>query len=81
MAFYATYPLANWLASRRGRRYDFLTPWDAQIPLVPEWIWVYFSFFVFLLLPLALVDAVKYCSLGQISNALYEVGGQYRRSM
>jgi methylmalonyl-CoA mutase len=21
------------------------------------------------------------CSLGQISNALYEVGGQYRRSM
>jgi len=28
-----------------------------------------------------LVDAVKYCSLGQISTALYEVGGQYRRSM
>ncbi|MDR2189031.1 MAG: methylmalonyl-CoA mutase family protein [Azonexus sp.] len=28
-----------------------------------------------------LIDAVKYCSLGQISGALYEVGGQYRRSM
>ena len=28
-----------------------------------------------------LVDAVKSCSLGQISSALYEVGGQYRRSM
>jgi methylmalonyl-CoA mutase len=28
-----------------------------------------------------LVEAVRYCSLGQISNALYEVGGQYRRSM
>jgi methylmalonyl-CoA mutase len=28
-----------------------------------------------------LVEAVKYCSLGQISTALYEVGGQYRRSM
>ena len=28
-----------------------------------------------------LVEAVKYCSLGQISSALYEVGGQYRRSM
>lgn len=28
-----------------------------------------------------LVDAVKHCSLGQISTALYEVGGQYRRSM
>ena len=27
-----------------------------------------------------LVDAVKCCSLGQISSALYEVGGQYRRS-
>jgi len=28
-----------------------------------------------------LVEAVKCCSLGQISSALYEVGGQYRRSM
>ena len=28
-----------------------------------------------------LMYAVKYCSLGQISNALYEVGGQYRRNM
>jgi len=28
-----------------------------------------------------LMDAVRVCSLGQISDALYEVGGQYRRSM
>jgi methylmalonyl-CoA mutase len=28
-----------------------------------------------------LVEAVKYCSLGQITNALFEVGGQYRRNM
>jgi isobutyryl-CoA mutase len=28
-----------------------------------------------------LVDAVRCCSLGQITNALFEVGGQYRRSM
>jgi methylmalonyl-CoA mutase len=28
-----------------------------------------------------LVDAVRYCSLGQITTALYEVGGQYRRNM
>jgi methylmalonyl-CoA mutase len=28
-----------------------------------------------------LMDAVRYCSLGQISNALFEVGGQYRRNM
>lgn len=28
-----------------------------------------------------LLITVRYCSLGQISNALYEVGGQYRRSM
>ncbi|TRZ54860.1 MAG: methylmalonyl-CoA mutase, partial [Rhodocyclaceae bacterium] len=28
-----------------------------------------------------LVDAVRVCSLGQISTALFEVGGQYRRSM
>lgn len=29
----------------------------------------------------ALMDAVKHCSLGQITTALYEVGGQYRRNM
>lgn len=29
----------------------------------------------------ALMTAVKVCSLGQISNALYAVGGQYRRNM
>ena len=28
-----------------------------------------------------LVNAVRYCSLGEISNALFEVGGQYRRNM
>lgn len=28
-----------------------------------------------------LMEAVKYCSLGQITRALYEVGGQYRRNM
>ena len=28
-----------------------------------------------------LVGAVRHCSLGQISSALFEVGGQYRRSM
>jgi methylmalonyl-CoA mutase len=28
-----------------------------------------------------LMKTVKYCSLGQITHALYEVGGQYRRNM
>ena len=28
-----------------------------------------------------LMEATKYCSLGQITNALFQVGGQYRRSM
>jgi isobutyryl-CoA mutase len=27
------------------------------------------------------MDAVHVCSLGQITTALFEVGGQYRRSM
>jgi methylmalonyl-CoA mutase len=29
----------------------------------------------------SLMEACKYCSLGQVSHALYEVGGQYRRNM
>jgi methylmalonyl-CoA mutase len=28
-----------------------------------------------------LMEAVRYCSLGQITNALFDVGGQYRRNM
>ncbi len=28
-----------------------------------------------------LMNATKYCSLGQITNGLFEVGGQYRRNM
>ena len=28
-----------------------------------------------------LMDAVRVCSLGQITDALFEVGGQYRRNM
>jgi len=28
----------------------------------------------------ALMEAVKYCSLGQLTDAFFEVGGQYRRS-
>jgi methylmalonyl-CoA mutase len=29
----------------------------------------------------ALLEAAKFCSLGQMSQALYQVGGQYRRNM
>ena len=28
-----------------------------------------------------LMEAAKYCSIGQITGALFEVGGQYRRNM
>jgi methylmalonyl-CoA mutase len=28
-----------------------------------------------------LMEAVRVCSLGQITHGLFEVGGQYRRSM
>ncbi len=29
----------------------------------------------------SLMETTKYCSLGQVTNALFEVGGQYRRNM
>jgi methylmalonyl-CoA mutase len=29
----------------------------------------------------SLMDVAKYCSIGQITNSLFNVGGQYRRSM
>ena len=29
----------------------------------------------------ALMDAVRYCSLGQISDSFFKVGGQYRRNV
>jgi methylmalonyl-CoA mutase len=29
----------------------------------------------------SLMEVTKHCSLGQVTNALFEVGGQYRRNM
>ena len=29
----------------------------------------------------ALMDAVRHCTLGQLSEAFFEVGGQYRRNL
>jgi methylmalonyl-CoA mutase len=29
----------------------------------------------------AMMDAAKFCSLGSMSHALYDVGGEYRRNM
>ncbi|QXZ11455.1 hypothetical protein KUF54_15810 [Comamonas sp. Y33R10-2] len=65
IASYAVYPTANWLASLRASRFDFITPWDAMIPLVPEFIFVYFSFFLFLTLPYWLVDQPELSALGK----------------
>ncbi len=65
VVFYAIYPVSNWLASQQAHRYDFITPWDALIPLVPEFIWVYFSFFIFIMLPIWLVDADEIERLGK----------------
>ena len=72
IASYAVYPTANWLASLRDHRYDFITPWDAMIPLVPEFIFVYFSFFPFLALPFWLVRQPDISALGkrQIAGTL-----------
>lgn len=28
-----------------------------------------------------LMEATKYCSLGQLTESMFEVGGQYRRNM
>ncbi|MFT4681250.1 MAG: methylmalonyl-CoA mutase [Flavobacteriales bacterium] len=30
---------------------------------------------------MSITEAAKHCSLGQITDALFEVGGQYRRNM
>ena len=70
---YAVYPTVNWLASLRSQRYDFITPWDAMIPLVPEFIFVYFSFFFpFLALPFWLVGQPDTDALGkrQVAGSL-----------
>ena len=29
----------------------------------------------------SLMEATRFCSIGQITHALFEVGGQYRRNM
>jgi isobutyryl-CoA mutase len=56
-------------ASQLSRLNDFHTRHAAQAPAMLK------------RLQQAVMDAVRVCSLGQITGALFEVGGQYRRSM
>ena len=60
--------VADWQAGRNGKAADGLAPLQATARARGN---------VFA----ALVEAVKSHSLGQISHALYEVGGEYRRNM
>lgn len=54
-AFLSIYFTANLIASNRSSRFQFYFPWEKEIPLIEEFIFVYMSVFLFALLHLFVV--------------------------
>ena len=52
LQFFLVYGISNWLAAQRMERYQFYFDWEPAIPLVPEFIYIYLSMSLFVILPL-----------------------------
>jgi len=44
VAFFAVYPLCNWLTAKRDSSFNLYVTQELGIPFIPEFIWVYLSY-------------------------------------
>lgn len=51
VAFFFVYPLCNWISSERSEVFHLYLSSELNIPLIPEFIWVYLSMYVLFFLP------------------------------
>lgn len=65
LAFFPIYPACNWISSIRTRTFGLYLPAELAIPLVPAFVWVYFSMYAIFLLPPFLLDAEAIPRLGR----------------
>jgi len=50
--FFIVYGSCNWFASQSSEHYRFFFDWEQQIPFVPQFIYIYLSLSLFIILPL-----------------------------
>jgi membrane-associated phospholipid phosphatase len=65
VAFFAVYPLMNWITSLRRAPFHLYLTRELAIPFVPAFIWAYLSMYALFVLPLFFVPAANMPALGR----------------
>src|SRR3954447_12350925 len=65
IAFFAVYPLMNWITSFRRAPFHLYVTRELAIPFVPGFIWPYLSMYALFVLPLFFVPAANMPALGR----------------
>jgi len=64
VAFFAVYPVMNWITSRRTPLHLYADA-ELHIPFVPQFIWAYLSMYALFALPLFFIPAERMPALGK----------------
>ena len=65
IAFFSVYPACNWLTAQRNEIYPLYLQSELNIPLVPEFFWVYMSMYGLFLLPPFVLNPEQLKRLGK----------------
>lgn len=65
IAFFTIYPLCNWLTSQRENVYHLYMQSELSIPLVPQFMWIYLSFYVLFIMPPLFLNQQELTKLGK----------------
>lgn len=50
VAFFTVYPTCNWITASRDT-FNLYGEWELSAPFIPEFIWIYMSFYILFILP------------------------------
>lgn len=65
IAFFSVYPTCNWLTAQRNETYPLYLQSELNIPLVPEFFWIYMSMYGLFLLPPFVLNPEQLKRLGK----------------
>jgi len=64
--FFMLYPLSNWFTAQREDIYHLYLSSELAIPFIPEFIWIYSSFYLLFILPPFFLDEQRLVRLGKV---------------
>lgn len=65
IVFFSIYPTMNWITHFRHEHYPMFFDFELAIPLVPQFIWIYFSLYVLFITPPFFLDSPALEALGK----------------